>query len=190
VIGSRHWLEKDSDYLQLIPSIVFRKPDGSILYYQRVKGTGESRLLGNYSVTAGGHLALQDLCLKHDNCNYKTSEIEVIDSCWNGIYREVQEELGVDLDSITDTDFDTMFSEFKGFIYDTSNDVGSKHIGLLFVFDVAEDVEFDAGIAESEGMLLKGFDTPHRLSQHHDYDAINLENWSRIVCDYLDENKV
>jgi len=190
VIGSRHWLEKDSDYLQLIPSIVFRKQDGSILYYQRVKGTGEGRLLGNYSVTVGGHLALQDLCLKRDSCNYKTDEIEVIDSCWNGIYREVQEELGVDLDSITDTDYDTMFSEFKGFIYDTSNNVGAKHLGLLFVFDVADDVEFDDAVAESEGMLLKGFDTPHRLSQHHDYDAIDLENWSRIVCDYLAENKV
>lgn len=184
VIGSRHWLESDSDYLQLIPSIVFRKQDGSVLYYQRVKGTGESRLLGNYSTNIGGHLNLADIALKRDE-GFKTNDIEVIDSCWNGIYREVEEELGVDLDSVTDVDYDTMFGEFEGFIYDTSNDVGQKHLGLLFVFNVADDVEFNHEVAEEEGMLLKAFAHPSDLLKSHNAGEINLENWATIVCEYL-----
>ena len=178
VIGSRHWLENDSNFLQLIPSVVFRKPDGAVAWYNRIKGSGESRLIGNATCNYGGHINSFDLLVSDNN-------FELLGCIYNNIYREIDEELGVNLDSITTVDFDNDFSEFKGFIFDSSNDVGLKHLGLLFVFDVEQDLEFDASIAESEGMLLKGWNTPDALLIHHELDIINLENWAKIALEAL-----
>jgi predicted NUDIX family phosphoesterase len=178
VIGSRHWLEQDENFLQIIPSIVFRKPDGTVLHYQRTQGTGEGRLLGNYSCNIGGHINVNDLDTSIDR-------ISPILTVWNSIFREVAEELGVALDLVANVNYDEDYNEFRGIIYDSSNSVGKVHIGLLFVFDVAQDCEFNSGIAESEGMLLKGWYSPATLLHHHDIDAINLENWAKIVLEYL-----
>ena len=178
VIGSRHWLENDSNFLQLIPSVVFRKPDGTVAWYNRIKGSGESRLVGNATTNFGGHINTLDLQTFDETFNLKKTII-------NNIYREIEEELGVNSDEITSSEFGNYFTEFKGFIFDSSNDVGLKHLGLLFVFDVEQDLEFDASIAESEGMLLKGWNTPDALLIHHELDVINLENWAKIVLEAL-----
>jgi predicted NUDIX family phosphoesterase len=182
VIGSRHWMEQDENFLQIIPCCLFRKPDGTVLNYQRVKNTGESRLLGNYSVCVGGHMNLQEL-------QYENNRVNIASSVWNGIFREVREELGVDLENVIYTDcvlnYENYFDEFRGIIYDSSNAVGRVHIGLLFVFDVNQDCEFDSKVAESEGLSLKGWHLPETLLYHHDIDAINLENWAKIVLEAL-----
>lgn len=179
VIGSRHWLENDRTFLQLIPSIVFRKPDGTVLVYQRVKGTGELRLLGNSSCNVGGHVNAVDL--HFDDAN----NIDISLTIWNSLFREVSEELGVELGVIIDIPYDSDFNEFKGVIFDTSNDVGKVHVGLLYVFDVEQDCEFNSEVAESEGMVLSGWYTPSTILHHHDIDAIHLENWAKIVLEHL-----
>ena len=181
VVGSRHWLEQDENFLQIIPCCVFRKPDGSVLNYQRIKGSGEGRLLSNYSVNIGGHAGMQDLYFT----NSIGTDIDVAATIWACILREVAEELGCDLDKICMDKFNDNLDEFKGIIYDSSNAVGRVHIGLLFVFDVEQECEFNAEVAESEGMLLQGWYPPNVILKHDDYGAINLENWAKIVLEAL-----
>ena len=178
-IISRKYAEKNEDYLQLIPSCVFRKPNGTILLYQRSKGTAESRLLGNYSTNVGGHTNILDVTLNNEG------NVSVACTIWNNIVRETKEELGVDIGKVCELNYDDEMAEFHGFIYDSSNAVGRVHLGLVFVFDVQDDLEFDSSIAEQEGMILKGWHKPEVLLYNHDIDAINLENWATIVCKYL-----
>jgi predicted NUDIX family phosphoesterase len=189
VMGSRHWIEKDENYLQLIPRCVFRKPDGKVAYYQRAKGSGESRLLGNHSVNFGGHVNTNDVILVADNELNKTNEIDIIGTVWHNMYREIEEELGLELDIISDLDYDDNLCGFRGIIYDDSNSVGRVHLGLVFIFDVAQEFEFTRNNevqAESEGMILGNWWTPFDLL-HGDYcKQINLENWAKIVCEYLE----
>ena len=182
VIGSRHWLEKDENFLQIIPSCVFVKPDGTVFSYQRAKGTGESRLLGNTAVCVGGHLNLFDCEMIHD-MQGQTNEIDIIGSVWDGIFREIREELGIELDSVCDVDYENTFTEFKGVIYDSSNAVGRVHLGLLFVFQVDQDAEFN--LNESEGLANGGWYSPNTILHHDDIGACKLENWAKIVLDYL-----
>lgn len=187
-VMSRKYAEKDENFLQFIPSCVFRKPDGTILLYQRTKGTGESRLLGNHSCNVGGHVNVTDIALERDEEQNKTGALDLAGTIWNNIFREVEEELGIDLGSVADLNFDEDFAEFYGFIYDSSNSVGQVHLGLLFIFDVKQDLEFDSLIAESEGMLLKGWYNPFHLLKLDESKEINLENWANIVCEQLVRN--
>ena len=189
VIGARLWLEHNTDYLQLLPYCVFRKPDSSVAAYQRTKIVGEQRLAGNWSVGFGGHLSVVDLALERkypsdeSTGNYlPTGDIDTIGSIWNNIFREIEEETGIDLDSISNLNYENDLAEFQGFIFDNSNAVGQRHLGVLMIFDVAQEFEFDDNskqIALSEGMDLKGWYQPEDLIRY------NMESWSKIVLNYL-----
>lgn len=107
-LRSRHLVENDFNFKQLIPYVVFR--DGETFFsYRRSTGQGEARLHGNFSIGVGGHVNAEEL----------------LEGCW----REIHEEVILPSTSNELT--------LVGLINDDSNSVGRVHLGVLFILDVA-----------------------------------------------------
>lgn len=102
----RYEAEIDPSYKQIIPYVIFYNP---ILkkFYCMSRIDGDERLKGMRSLGVGGHI---------DNG----------ETFYNALYREIEEEIGLKQNEITSI-------ELKGLIYDPSNEVGSVHLGLVFI---------------------------------------------------------
>lgn len=175
VLMRREELEEDPSYLQLIPYAGFSKTDNEgntlNLTYRRVKGTGESKLLGDYSIGFGGHIDFMDV-LATEN-----SIIDVQSTVWNTLLREIKQEIRVDL---TDEDvLKCVDIQFRGILLDRSNKVGTVHIGVIYDIRVIDEIVVESGEAQIElvGMIYARENT-----------SLKFENWSRMILDekYVD----
>lgn len=145
----RPLMEADPSFKQLIPYLVLR--DGPRWFLmRRTRAGADPRLHDRFSIGVGGHLNPGDSDLL------------------GGLGREWREELAADFVP----DF-----RFVGLLNDDASDVGSVHLGAVFVADAAgRDVEV------RETHKLRG-----AFVSSDDVDAVrdDLETWSALAFDGL-----
>ena len=155
----RELAEDDSTHKQIIPYAIFKHGD-KFLKYLRGKKSGEQRLASKSSIGIGGHINQDD---------FNSSSLEK-DTYLTGIEREINEEL------IINCDYNNLPIAL---INDDSNDVGQVHLGVVHLFDLESD-QVEAGEANIENLE---FLSSEDLLREKD----NLESWSQICVDHLDE---
>jgi predicted NUDIX family phosphoesterase len=142
-------MERDPSYKQLIPYLVLR--DGARWFLmQRTAAGGDERLHHRYSIGVGGHLNPGDGGLL------------------GGLRREWSEELAAD--------FVPEF-ELVALLNDDTTDVGSVHLGAVYVADAG-----GRPVAIRETHKLTG-----AFAAERDVAAIadRMESWSRLTFDFL-----
>lgn len=145
----RATMESDPGFKQVIPYLVLR--DGPRFFLmQRTRGGADTRLHDLYSIGVGGHLNPGDRDLA------------------GGLEREWREEL--------EAGFVPAF-RFIGLLNDDSTDVGSVHLGAVFIADAAGR---QVGVRET-AKLRGSFVEPAEVGAVAD----RLESWSAIVFDHL-----
>ena len=155
----RELAEDDPTHKQIIPYAIFKHGD-KFLKYLRGKKSGEQRLASKSSIGKGGHINQDD---------FNSSSLEK-DTYLTGIEREINEEL------IINCDYNNLPIAL---INDDSNDVGQVHLGVVHLFDLESD-QVEAGEANIENLE---FLSSEDLLREKD----NLESWSQICVDHLDE---
>jgi predicted NUDIX family phosphoesterase len=146
----REAMERDPSFKQVIPYLVLR--DG-LQYYlmRRTRAGGDDRLHDRWSIGVGGHLNPGDGGLE------------------GGLRREWTEEL----DAAFVPDF-----RFIGLLNDDTTDVGSVHLGAVYV-------------ADATGRPVSIRETDKLTGAFVDRDALvavidRMETWSRLVFEHLD----
>ena len=155
----RELAEDDPTHKQIIPYAIFKHGD-KLLRYLRGKKSGEQRLASKSSIGIGGHINQDD---------FNSSSLEK-DTYLTGIEREINEEL------IINCDYNNLPIAL---INDDSNDVGQVHLGVVHLFDLESD-QVEAGEANIENLEFLSSDDLLR-------EKDNLESWSQICVDHLDE---
>lgn len=155
----RELAEDDPTHKQIIPYAIFKHGD-KFLRYLRGKKSGEQRLASKSSIGIGGHINQED---------FNSSSLEK-DTYLTGIEREINEEL------IINCDYNNLPIAL---INDDSNDVGQVHLGVVHLFDLESD-QVEAGESNIENLEFLSSDDLLR-------EKDNLESWSQICVDHLDE---
>lgn len=146
----RSEVESDRGLKQVIPYLVLR--DGSRYFLmQRTRAGADARLHDLWSIGIGGHVNALD------------GDID------RGLRREWDEEL--------ETDFYPDFT-FVGLLNDDTTDVGSVHVGAVYVADAG-----GRAVAIREVDKLAGdFAEPHEVAAVVD----RMESWSALVFEHLE----
>ncbi|MEW5766427.1 MAG: NUDIX hydrolase [bacterium] len=108
---SRHLVEDDPSWQQIIPYIVFRY-NHSYLLVKRLEHSAEHRLHHQYSLGLGGHINLED-----------TQGANPVEA---GLWREWAEEVSYE---------GGLSHSLVGFINDDSREVSRVHLGLFYLFE-------------------------------------------------------
>lgn len=150
VFKERDLVEHDPSWKQLIVYLVLRYKE-KVFVYQRIKATGEKRLLDQYSFGLGGHI------------NPVPTQVfrKLIISNLN---RELKEEVN----------FPGHHSyRFLGFLNDEQTPVGQHHLGLVFLIS-----SLSPDITVREKNKIRGELLP--VSQLDEYRP-KLESWSYLL---------
>jgi predicted NUDIX family phosphoesterase len=150
--------EDDPSHKQIIPYAIFHH-QGRLLHYVRGGASGEKRLASKGSIGIGGHINAED---------EEASSLEK-DTYMTGVEREVDEELNIDSHH-TQT--------IVGLINDDSTEVGSVHLGVVHLFDLASDTV----TSNEDNIVDLEFLTREELTARHD----QLETWSQTLVENLD----
>jgi predicted NUDIX family phosphoesterase len=147
-------MEADPSFKQLIPYLVLR--DGVRFFLmRRTRAGGDPRLHDRYSIGVGGHLNPGDVDLP------------------GGLRREWAEEVVAD--------FEPAF-RLVALLNDDTTEVGSVHLGAVYVADAA-----GRPVAIREVDKLEGaFADPADVAAVAD----RLESWSRLTFEYLEATAV
>jgi predicted NUDIX family phosphoesterase len=146
----RDAMERDPAFKQVIPYLVLRDGERYFLM-RRTRGGRDERLHDRYSIGVGGHLNPGDGGLE------------------GGLRREWAEEL--------EADFAPQF-RLAGLLNDDTTDVGSVHLGVVYVADAAGR---PVAIRETD-KLTGGFVDPAAVAEV----AAQLETWSQLVFEQLE----
>lgn len=170
MLGCREWLERCEDFRQVLPYIIFirsnaRTNEPEYFAYQRGKGIGEDRLLGNVSIGVGGHVDLVDVV--HSESTINLGATVGVSSA-----REIKEE--IIFTGGTERELE-MFS--AGMLIDDTNSVGKVHLGVLLAVTLPNSM--DMVCAEKE------LDTLGFMSAAELLAMDNLENWTRIALEHF-----
>jgi len=154
-------VENNPAYQQIIPYIVVRNDNGKILTYKRGKKGGETRLHDYYSIGIGGHVNIKDFYKSYD----RTIE--------NAVYREVKEELELDVDK----DFE--FLIYLGWFACNNTKVDEVHLGLLCTLQITNQglnkiLEEKEVIEDIEFLPIE------------EIKKLNLESWSKIALEVIE----
>ena len=151
---SRAEMEPDRSWKQVIPYLVLRDGERYFLM-RRTKAGADARLHDLYSIGVGGHLNPGDGDLA------------------GGLRREWREEVQADFEP-----------EFRliGLLNDDTTDVGSVHVGAVYVADARGR---PVAIRETE-KLAGGFAPPHEVAAVVD----RMESWSALVFEHLEGARV
>ena len=143
-------MEVDRSWKQVIPYLVLRD-DQRYFLMRRTRAGGDARLHDRWSIGVGGHLNPGDGDLA------------------GGLRREWREELRADFEP-----------EFRlvGLLNDDSTDVGSVHIGAVYVADAGG---LPVAIRETD-KLSGSFAEPAEVTVVMD----QLETWSALVFEHLE----
>lgn len=178
--------EGDTSRLQLLPYVVIRRwkeNECFVLPYLRGKGTGETRLHGNGSIGFGGHVELFDVV--HEN-----GAIDLYRTLRNNIARELIEELN--FSEIRQDDSERAYDSsrldldawgvlnFAGYLLDNSNSVGKVHLGLVFTYDIPDDVSVSRN---EEACDLLPWVKATEIEET--YPNVVFENWSKFIMPHV-----
>jgi predicted NUDIX family phosphoesterase len=150
----RPQMEIDRAWKQVIPYLVLRDGERYFLM-RRTRAGADARLHDRWSIGVGGHLNPGDVDLA------------------GGLRREWHEELCAD--------FEPEF-ELIGLLNDDTTDVGSVHLGAVYVADAGG---LPVAIRETE-KLSGRFAPPHEVAEVVD----RMETWSALVFDHLQRVRV
>jgi predicted NUDIX family phosphoesterase len=150
--------ENDPTYKQIIPYVLLAF-ENKVLCYVRGKKAGEQRLVAKGSIGIGGHMNETDESLfALDEHAYRA-----------GVEREVNEEIKIDV---------RFQDRIVALLNDDTTEVGRVHLGIVHVFDLAEQK-----VEKREAMITNlTFLTKAELMARRE----SLENWSQICLDSLD----
>jgi predicted NUDIX family phosphoesterase len=142
--------ELDRSSKQVVPYLVLRDGDRTFLM-RRTRAGGDARLHDRYSIGVGGHLNPGDLDLP------------------SGLRREWREELEADF-----------MPDFRlvGLLNDDTTEVGSVHLGAVYVADAAGR---PVGIRETD-KLSGAFATRDEVAAVVD----RMETWSHLVFEHFE----
>ena len=141
---------------QILPYIAITDGQGKYLSYSR-NGT-ETRLHGSRSIGIGGHVDITDI----------NENLDILELIYTATQRELKEEiLWQDYDDYLAVDFDKL-------IVDTSNAVGSVHVGL-FATLVYPNAKPQAELHDAQWLTLD------ELKSNID----EYESWSQIIIKEL-----
>jgi predicted NUDIX family phosphoesterase len=142
-------MERDRSFKQVIPYLVLRD-DRQIFLMRRTRAGADERLHERFSIGVGGHLNPGDGDLS------------------GGLRREWREELVAG--------FEPEF-RFLGLLNDDTTDVGSVHVGAVYLTDAA-----GRPVAVRETDKLTGaFASPDEAWAVHD----RMETWSQLVLEAI-----
>lgn len=144
--------ERDFTHKQLIPYAIVQNDNDEILCYQRAGS--EKRLSGIWSAGIGGHV------------NDIDKLPSLYDTLCNGLIREFQEEVGVELE----------LSDIKlaGMINEEFSEVGHCHTGVVFSVNIHQRVlSFDAEVSNPTWMKV------------FDIDYSKFELWSSLAIQLI-----
>lgn len=154
-------VELQPEWKQLIPYILFRWQDADgkvyIFRYTRGKGMGEGRLHLKHSVGVGGHISQEDA----EN-GLATDAAAVYHA---GMMREMNEEVEIQTEIIG--------VKIIGLINDDATEVGSVHLGVVHLVDVAEPKI----VSREEDIIESGFVLYENLAEN----SKDFESWSVIA---------
>lgn len=161
----RREVELDPGFKQLIPYVIFRHTDvlgrQTVFQYTRGTGQGEGRLHRKHSVGIGGHISAVDAGSGGDGDPYQ-----------EGMRRELEEEVRVDTPGT---------SRCVGMINDDRTEVGSVHLGVVYIFDV----ERPAVRPRETEITQSGFRPVEEILA----DMTGFESWSEICMRALFEER-
>ena len=166
--GNNHFLaralaETDPTHKQIIPYALLACGD-RVLHYVRGKKAGEQRLVAKGSIGIGGHMN------DEDDSIFTWDPARAEQSYRTAVEREVNEEV------VIDTPFE---DRIVALLNDDATEVGRVHLGVVHVFRLAEPK-----VQKREAMITNlGFLTKSELLEQRE----NLETWSQICVDQLDE---
>lgn len=143
----RETAERSPQYKQIIPYVLIRRGESWFLL-QRTKKQTEARLHDKLSLGIGGHV------------NPDTPDL--ID----GLQRELEEEVGID------GDYELTFA---GILNDDTTEVGSVHLGAVFVLEVLSG---DVVVRETDKMSGQWIATGELAPLRE-----RMETWTEIVYD-------
>lgn len=154
IIGSHFFLDRPTaevspQYKQIIPYVVIRHGERYFLL-QRTQKQTEARLHLKLSIGVGGHI------------NPDTPDL------LDGLHKELEEEVHVA------GDYDLTFA---GILNDDATEVGSVHLGAVFVLETHDD---NVTVRETEKMTGRWAGVEELRSVYE-----SLETWSQIVFDAL-----
>jgi predicted NUDIX family phosphoesterase len=210
----RSKVEEDPNKKQLIPYCVFAHKDqlnGQMIFVmQRLKGGGEKRLYGDFTIGIGGHINPVDgrttRYLDRDLDLWSTVGIEAkalasttaedpLYPLWTGMRREFKEEVDYNGRRLV---------RFLGYINDDSNPVGKVHFGLVFSIKGGISNIYVAAQDELVGRLasfeeLKEINTRNgepKKSKKKEPESVDFmdkfveegfENWSKILYPHIED---
>lgn len=146
----RSEVETDPSFKQLIPYVVLQC-EGVLFHYRRGKSGTERRLTAKRSIGVGGHISEHDA--SGPGSAYR-----------NGMLRELAEEVRIDCP----------YAEVHfGFIYDPSTPVGTVHLGVVHLFELAST----SVTPREEGLADAGFAPLVELVKERE----QFETWSQLV---------
>jgi len=176
---SRDWAEvaEDHHFLQVIPYVVFVDSGKHAAYcrvlsYTRVKGGGESRLLGKKSIGFGGHIEGEDMYPQGTGLCDKYAEA-VAATIQYAVTREIAEELGTRMAIATHH-----ARSLIGLIYSTTTAVGSVHLGMLYTVRLQAELWPAETLLETTGHTRPEWTTVADVLENAD----DYEEWSVIAA--------
>ena len=156
---ARNIAETDYQFKQVIPYVVVRHEDRTLLIWRTNKQT-EARLHNLYSLGVGGHINDTDIPSASSNI------------ILTGMRREFNEEIAVESEQSC---------ELVGIINDDSTDVSRVHMGFVFVLRTSTP-QFT--IMEP-GKYTAAWKTSEELAMHY----AQMESWAQIVFDRVIRNR-
>lgn len=157
----RDQVERDPGFKQLIPYMIFRHADAAgrqtVFQYTRGTGQGEGRLHRKRSVGIGGHISAVDAATNGSRNPYE-----------EGMRRELEEEVAVE---------SPYTARCVGLINDDQTEVGTVHLGVVHLFDLAEPA-----VRPREPEIIEcGFRPVEAILA----DMTGFETWSQICMNAL-----
>lgn len=194
--ASRELLDDTKDrfpkvqHRHLIPYIVVTHKGKIALYARTPKGT-ESQLHGKYSIGFGGHIDLVDVAYFGDTSSYggveyKANSIDLASTVEEALFRELEEELGIDEDNIVRSPVSTSgydaYMEYQygprehSLIVSRASDVDSRHLALVYRVELDSIGEDDIHV-EDQLNFIGWFTTEELREQYFE----KLESWSQVI---------
>jgi len=204
-------------FLQIIPYVTFftvNQEEGKIKFVQYLRAAvgDEDRLLSKTSIGFGGHIdQITDIDSKEVIVQEDTTEqfVMTLENLTNTLFksakRELQEELGVAITNVLDTEF--IFNDCAFFLGDQSDDVNKVHVGFSIPVKLTEE-QFET-FFNSVNINKEEIDTIDRLNLNirniiEEMDVtvtlakinnelkhkFNIEDWSCKVFEYITRKEI